>query len=53
MLVIPEVQYQVSKNWSIIALPYFKYSLGPVNKGNVVKTYPYTVGMGIGAVYKF
>lgn len=53
LLIVPEVQYQVSKNWSISALPYFKYSLGPVNKGNVVKTYPYTVGIGIGAVYKF
>ncbi len=53
LLLVPEVQYRVSKNWSISALPYLKYSLGPVNKGNIVKTYPYTVGVGIGAVYKF
>lgn len=53
LLLTPEVQYQLSKKISISAMPYFKYSLGAINKGNVVKTYPYTFGLGIGAVYKF
>ena len=53
LIIIPEVQYQLSKKISISAMPYFKYSLGAINKGNVVKTYPYTFGLGIGAVYKF
>ena len=53
IILTPELQYQLSKKWSISAMPYFKYSLGPINKGNVVKTYPYTFGLGIGAVYKF
>jgi Outer membrane protein beta-barrel domain len=53
LILTPEVQYQLSKNWSITAMPYFKYSLGTINKGNVVKTYPYTFGLGIGVVYKF
>ena len=53
LMFTPEVQYQLSKNWSISALPYFKYSLAPINKGNIVKTYPYSFGLGIGAVYKF
>ncbi len=53
LLFTPELQYQLSKKWGISAMPYFKYSLGAVNKGNVVKTYPYTFGLGIGAVYKF
>ncbi len=53
LIITPEVQYQLSKKWSISAMPYFKYSLGAINKGNIVKTYPYTIGLGIGAVYKF
>ena len=53
LILTPEVQYQLSKKMSISAMPYFKYSLGAINKGNVVKTYPYTFGLGIGAVYKF
>ena len=53
LIITPEVQYQLSKKISISAMPYFKYSLGAINKGNVVKNYPYTFGLGIGAVYKF
>jgi hypothetical protein len=53
LLFTPELQYHVSKKWSISALPYFKYSLGAVNKGNVVKTYPYTFGLGLGIVRRF
>jgi len=53
LVLTPEVQYQLSGNWSISAMPYFKYSLGAVNKGNVVKTYPYTVAIGIGATHRF
>lgn len=53
LILIPELQYQLSKKINISVLPYFKYSLGAINKGNVVKTYPYTFGLGIGAVYKF
>ncbi len=53
IILTPEVQYQLSKKINISALPYFKYSLGVINKGNVVKTYPYTFGLGIGVVYKF
>jgi hypothetical protein len=53
LLITPELQYKLSKKWSISTMPYFKYSLGAVNKGNVVKTYPYTFGLGIGGVYKF
>jgi hypothetical protein len=53
LLFTPELQYQLSKKFSISAMPYFKYSLGAINKGNVVKTYPYTVGLSAGFVYKF
>jgi hypothetical protein len=53
LIITPEIQYHLSKKWNISVMPYFKYSLGPVNKGNVVKTYPYTFGVGIGGVFKF
>jgi hypothetical protein len=53
LIITPELQYQLSKKWTIAVIPYFKYSLGAINKGNVVKTYPYTLGLGVGAVYKF
>ena len=53
LILSPEVQYQLSKKWSISVMPYLKYSLGAINKDNVVKTYPYTFGLGMGVVYKF
>lgn len=53
LILVPEVQYQLSKKWSISATPYFKYSLEPINKDNIVKTYPYTFGLGVGVVFKF
>ena len=45
-----ELQYQVSKKWSFIAAPYFKYALAPINNGSIVKTYPYNIGLGIGVM---
>jgi hypothetical protein len=53
LLMAPEWQYRFSENWSISVMPYVKYALGPINKGNVVKTYPYTVGLGFGFSYKY
>ncbi len=53
LIITPEMQYQLSKKFSLSIMPYFKYAVSPINKGNVVKTYPYTYGLGAGAVYKF
>jgi hypothetical protein len=53
LMISPEFQYYFSKNLGMSIMPYFNYSLGPINKGNVVRTYPYTVGFGVGAIYKF
>ncbi len=53
LIITPEVQYQLSKKISLSIMPYFKYAASSINKGNVVKTYPYTFGLGAGAVYKF
>lgn len=51
-LLSSELQYQVSKKWAFIAAPYFKYALAPINNGNVVKTYPYNIGIGFGVEHK-
>jgi hypothetical protein len=53
LIFTPELQYQLSKKLNLSLSPSFKYSLGPINKGNVVKTYPYTIGVGLGIIYKF
>ncbi len=52
LMFTPELQYRVSEKWRIMAMPYFKYALVSVNKKNIVKTYPYNVGLAAGAVYK-
>lgn len=51
LLIDPEMQYQFSKSWGLSLLPYLKYALTPINIGATVKTYPYHIGLGIGAVY--
>ena len=53
LILTPEIQYQLSKKISLSIMPYFKYAASPINKGNVVKTYLYTFGLGAGTVYKF
>ncbi len=53
LLLSPELQYSISKKWSLSAMPYLKYALSSVNKRSVVKTYPYNVGLGVGVVYRF
>jgi hypothetical protein len=53
LIFTPGLQYQLSKKMAVSLSPSFKYSLGSINKGNVVKTYPYTIGVGLGVVYKF
>jgi hypothetical protein len=53
IIIIPEVQYKLSKKWSLAIVPSLKYSVSAINKGNVVKTRPYTIGIGAGMVFKF
>ncbi len=49
----PELQHTVYKKWSLVALPYLKYSIGSVNRNGIVKTNPFFVGAGFGINYKF
>ena len=47
------LQYNLHKRWAINLLPAFQYALSPITKSNVVKTYPYSLGVGMGLTYKF
>jgi hypothetical protein len=53
LVVTPEMQYRLKRNWLVSVTPSLKYALAPINKGNVVKTYPYHIGVGIGLVRRF
>lgn len=46
-------QYNYSKRWSLNVLPILRYALSPITKNNVVKTYPYSVGISAGITYHF
>ncbi len=43
-----EIQYKLSKRLNISLLPTFKSAMRPMTKNNVVKTYPYSLGLGAG-----
>lgn len=47
------LQYNANDKWSINLLPSFKYAISPITRSNVVKTYPYSFGIGAGVSYKF
>jgi Outer membrane protein beta-barrel domain len=48
-----DIQYQFNKKWSLNVMPAFRYAITPVTKNNVVKTYPYSFGLGVGLSYRF
>jgi hypothetical protein len=47
------VQYNINNKLAINLLPTFKYAVSPITKNNVVKTYPYSFGLGAGLTFKF
>ncbi len=48
-----EMQYRLADRVSINFRPAFRYALSPITKGNVVETYPYNFGAGLGVTYRF
>ncbi len=48
-----EFNYMLNKHISITALPMFKYALNSITKNNVVRAYPYSIGLGAGITYRF
>jgi hypothetical protein len=51
-LLTSDLQYHLSEKWFLIGTPYLKYALSSINKQNVVKTYPYNIGFGMGVRYR-
>lgn len=47
------VQYNINNKLAVSLLPTFKYALTPITKNNVVKTFPYSFGLGAGLTFKF
>jgi Outer membrane protein beta-barrel domain len=52
ILINGELQYKASEKWSVVAGPYLKYALTSVNAASIVKTYPYSLGLSLGMMYK-
>ncbi len=46
------LQYIINSKLSVNLLPTFKYAIVPATKGNAVKTYPYSYGIGAGLTFK-
>lgn len=47
------LQYAVNEKVSLSLIPSLRYALQPSTKNNIVKTYPYSGGIGAGLTYKF
>ena len=48
-----DFRYAVGGHWSISVVPAFHYSLTPITKDNVVKTFPYNFSLGGALSYTF
>lgn len=46
-------QYNYNNKWAFNLLPTLRYAITPITQSNVVKTYPYSVGISAGITYKF
>ena len=47
------MQYKLNNRLAFNIMPQVKYALSSITKGNVVKTYPNSFGLGFGITYKF
>jgi hypothetical protein len=47
-----ELQYKISNRASVSFRPAFRYAISPITKNNVVETYPYSFGAGLGLTYR-
>ena len=47
------LEYLVSKKVSLNLRPFFTYAMSPITSNNDVETFPYNIGIGAGASYRF
>lgn len=48
-----EFRYRVNKKLSLNIRPSFRHAMSPMTENNVVETYPYNFGLGLGMTYRF
>jgi hypothetical protein len=48
-----ELRYSVNKKLAFSIRPVFRYALSAITENNVVETFPYSFGGGLGLTYKF
>ena len=48
-----ELRYNVNQKMSFSIRPVFRYAISPITDNNVVETFPYSFGTGLGLTYKF
>jgi hypothetical protein len=46
------LQYNINRKLSFAIMPGFRYAVTPITKNNVVKTYPYSLGVAVGITRK-
>jgi len=48
-----ELRYNINKKISFSVRPVFRYAISAITENNVVETFPYSFGTGLGMTYKF
>jgi hypothetical protein len=48
-----ELRYIVTEKMAFSLRPTFRYAISPITENNVVETFPYSFGAGLGVTYKF
>ena len=48
-----DIQYKIGSKFSLNMIPSFRYAITPVTENNIVKTYPYSFGLGVGISFRF
>lgn len=48
-----ELRYIVNKKMAFSLRPVLRYAISPITENNVVETFPYSFGAGLGLTYKF
>lgn len=53
MVADAELRYSLNKKFALSLRPVFRYAISPITENNVVETFPYSFGTGLGVAYKF
>ena len=48
-----DLRYNLNNKLSLTARPIYRHSISPITKNNIVETFPYSFGLGVGLTIKF